>query len=343
MKALVLEELNRLTFKEVPQPRVSPHEVLVEVKAAGICGSDIHGMGGSTGRRIPPIIMGHEAAGVIVEVGSEVEHWREGDRVTFDSTMFCGECYFCHHGLINLCDGARVPGVSCGEYRQNGAFAEYVAVPQRILYRLPDGLSYEHAALVEPVSVAMHALSRSPVAVNDTAVVVGAGVIGLIVIQLLRAAGCGCIIAVDLDPTRLELARSLGADDALDSASQDVVGSVLRHTDGRGADVAFEAVGISPTVKLAVHSLRKRGKLTLIGNLSPTVDLPLQSVVLRELSLIGTCRSCWDYPACLDIIHRGVVDVDALTSAVAPLADGALWFERLREGEGGLLKVLLAP
>jgi L-iditol 2-dehydrogenase len=159
MKALVLEAYNRLVYGDVPQPNIGPDEVLIQVKACGICGSDVHGIDGSTGRRIPPIIMGHEAAGVIQEVGVEVTAWRPGDRVTFDSTIYCGKCCFCRAGQVNLCDNRRVLGASPGHYRQNGALAHYVAVPQRILYRLPDAVSFTQAAMLEPLSVAFHAVS----------------------------------------------------------------------------------------------------------------------------------------------------------------------------------------
>ena len=137
MKALVLAEYNQFIYKDVPEPKIGPRDVLVQVKACGICGSDVHGMDGSTGRRVPPLIMGHEASGIIADIGQEISGWQIGDRVTFDSTMYCGSCYFCRQGRINLCDNRRVLGVSCDEYRQHGAFAEYVAIPQHILYPLP--------------------------------------------------------------------------------------------------------------------------------------------------------------------------------------------------------------
>ena len=343
MKALVLKEYNCLECDDVPEPPIGPNDVLIRVKACGICGSDVHGMDGSTGRRVPPIIMGHEAAGVVAQVGPNVVGWQQGDCVTFDSTIYCGVCYFCRRGLINLCDNRRVLGVSCDEYRQNGAFAEYVAVPQRILYRLPRGLSVEQAAMVEALSIAFHAVERTPISLNDTAVVVGTGMIGLLIVQSLRVAGCGRIIAVDLDQDRLDLACELGADVGLKSDSDDVVAEVLRCTANRGADVAFEVVGITPTLKLAVQSLRKGGTLTLVGNLSPMAELPLQAVVTRELTLNGSCASRGEYPACLDMIARGAINVDALISAVVPLADGAVWFERLYKREPGLMKVILTP
>ena len=213
MKALVLTEYNHLEIQNVPEPRIAADEVLVAVKACGICGSDVHGMDGSTGRRRPPIIMGHEASGVIAEAGPEVQGWTVGDRVTFDSTIYCRRCRFCAAGQINLCDNRRVLGVSCEEYRRDGAFAELVAVPQHILYRLPDALSFHRAAAVEPLSIAVHAAARTPIRLGDTAVVVGAGMIGLLAVQVLRAAGCGRVYAVDLDPARLQRARQLGAEE----------------------------------------------------------------------------------------------------------------------------------
>jgi L-iditol 2-dehydrogenase len=343
MKALVLTQYNQLDYLEVPEPTIGPDEVLIQVKACGICGSDVHGMDGSTGRRVPPIIMGHEASGIIIQIGRDVRDWHAGDRVTFDSTVSCGHCHFCRQGRFNLCDRRRVLGVSCAEFRCDGAFAEYVAVPQQILYRLPDALSFERAAMVEPVSVAVHAVSRLPVRLNDTAVVVGTGMIGLFVVQVLRSAGCGRIIAVDLDPNKLEMACRLGADQGLSPNQCDVAAELHRQTSGRGADLALEVVGIPATVSLAMACLRKGGSLGLVGNLSPTVELPLQAVVTRELTLYGSYASSGEYPACLDLIARGAVDVDAMLSAVAPLAEGASWFRRLYEGQERLMKVVLVP
>jgi L-iditol 2-dehydrogenase len=343
MKALVLKAYNQFAIEERPRPDVGPDEVLVAVKACGICGSDVHGMDGSTGRRRPPVVMGHEASGAIAEVGKDVKDWKPGDRVTFDSTVYCGACWFCRRGQINLCDRRRVLGVSCEEYRRDGAFADFVAVPQRILVRLPPAVSFEQAAMVEALSIAVHAAGRATLSSRDTAVVVGAGMIGLLVVQVLRAAGCAAIVALDLDPARLELARKLGADAALKADDAGAVEEVKRRTDGRGVDAAFEVVGVGPAVQAAVGLLRKGGRLVLVGNLAAKVDLPLQAVVTRELTLLGSCASAGEYPACLDLMAGGRVDVAPLISAVAPLEEGAAWFERLHRREPGLLKVILRP
>jgi len=343
MKALVLKEYMRLSYEEVAMPEFGPADVLVAVKACGICGSDVHGMDGSTGRRCPPVIMGHEAAGEVAEVGQEVKDWKRGDRVTFDSTIYCGDCEFCRRGLINLCNRRRVLGVSCEEYRQHGAFAEYVAVPQRILYRLPNALSFEQAALLEPFTIAFHAVRRSLVTLNDTAVVVGCGMIGLTLVQAAKLSGFGRIIAIDVADEKLVEAARLGATNTINSGNVDAIEEILRLTKGIGADRAFEAVGVGVTVDLAVRCVRKGGAVTLVGNVAAKVELPLQIMVTRELTLHGTCASAGEYPACLDMMTRGAIDARSILSAVAPLAEGAAWFDRLYRKEPGLLKVVLKP
>jgi len=343
MKALVLQEYKKFAVEDLAVPTPKPGEVLVRVRACGICGSDVHGMDGSTGRRIPPLVMGHEAAGEIAAVGAGVTDWQAGDRVTFDSTVYCGECWFCQRGEVNLCDNRQVLGVSCGDYRRQGAFAEYVAVPQRILYRLPDNLTFEQAAMVEAVSVAVHAAARTPNLKDSAAVVVGAGMIGLLVVQVLRVAGCKQIIAIDLEEDRLQLALRRGATTAFKADVADLPAKIKALTNGRGADAAFEVVGLSPTLKTAIDCVRKGGSVTLVGNLKSQVDLPLQAAVTRQLTLIGTCASAGEYPECLKLIASGQVNVTEFISATPPLAEGAQWFARLYAGEKGLMKVLLKP
>lgn len=343
VKALLLTDYQQLEITEIDDPVAGPGDVVVEVRACGICGSDIHGYDGSSGRRIPPLVMGHEAAGVVAAVGSEVTALAIGDRVTFDSTVSCGRCHYCRAGQVNLCDARMVLGVSCGEYRRHGAFAEQVVVPASICYRLPDGLSFEHAALIEAVSIAVHAAGRAPVRLGDTAVIVGSGQIGLLCVQTMRLAGCGQVIAIDPQQDRLNKAKQLGADLVFSPEEVDVAEEVRQATEGRGADVALEVVGASETVQLAIDCTRKGGSLTLVGNLAPTVELPLQSVVTRELSLYGSCASSGEYPVCIDMLERGDVRVDPLITAVAPLEEGPTWFARLYAGVPGAMKVILQP
>ena len=343
MKALLLKEYEKLEMTEMPEPQIGSGDLLVQVRACGICGSDIHGFDGSTGRRIPPLIMGHEASGVVSKTGAEVRQFRVGDRVTFDSTIYCGKCYFCRRGEVNLCDNRQVLGVSPGEYRRHGAFADYVSVPQHITYPIPDALSFEHAAMIEAVSVAVHAVGLTSVRLGDTAVVVGSGMIGLLAIQALRFAGCSRVIAIDLDERRLRLAAELGAEVCLNASRPDLASVVRDYTSGRGADVALEVVGNTPALQTALASLRKGGTLTLVGNLSPKVELPLQSVVTRQIRMLGSCASAGEYPTCIDLLARKAIRVDPLISAVAPLAEGAAWFQRLHGGAPNLMKVILVP
>ena len=343
MKAMLLTEYKNLTVTEFPKPEISANDVLVQVRACGICGSDIHGYDGSTGRRIPPLVMGHEAAGVITEVGDQVTEFKVGDRVTFDSTVSCGQCFFCRRGDINLCDNRMVLGVSCGEYRRHGAFAEYVSVPQHICYQLPEGLPFEHAAMIEAVSIAVHAANRTPVSLGDTAVVVGSGMIGLLVIQAMRLAGCGQIIAVDLEENRLVKAKELGADIGLKGDAVDVPAEVRKLTGGRGADVVLEVVGVAATVNTAIACARKGGTITLVGNLAPKVEMPLQAIVTKELTFHGSCASRGEYPACIELLERRAIRVDPLITATISLQDGPAWFQRLYAGEPGAMKVIVDP
>lgn len=342
MKALVLEEYNKFVLKEVEKPRIQPDEVLVRIQACSICGSDVHGMDGSTGRRIPPVIMGHEAAGIIEQVGQNVEGWKEGDRVTFDSTLYCGECEFCKRGEVNLCDNRRVFGVSCGEYRFNGAFAEYAAVNQRILYKLPEEVSFLQAAMIEPLSIAVHAVRVSNIAPDQDVAVVGTGMIGLLLVQVLAAKGCRKLIAVDVDDDKLALAKRFGATHIVNSKG-DAVKEILEITQGRGLDASFEAVGIEVTGNIAIKSLRKGGTAVLVGNLSAVESLPVQAIVTRQLSVLGSCASAGEYDECIQLIAEKKVDVEAFVSASAPLDEGAEWFKRLYAKEPGLMKVILLP
>jgi len=343
MKALILEEYKKLVISDVPEPSIAPSEVLIRVHSCGICGSDVHGYDGSSGRRIPPVIMGHEASGVIAKLGVDVKGFAEGERVTFDSMISCGRCRFCRGGTPNLCDDRMVLGVSCGDYRRNGAFAEYVNVPAHIVFKVPEALPFNEAAMVEPVSVAVHAVNLTPVSLGDTALVVGAGMIGLLTVQALRAAGCGTIIAADLADDRLEAAKKMGADLTLNPKTTNVVEAAKELTNGTGVDIAMEAVGAEVTVATAIDSVRKGGSITLIGNITPMIRFGVQSVVTREIAVRGSCASSNDYPACLDLMGRGVIRTADLISATIPLEDGPTMFDRLYSHEPGLTKVIFNP
>ncbi len=343
MKALLLSEYSRLDLVDVPMPRPGPGEVLVKVQACGICGSDVHGYDGSSGRRIPPLIMGHEASGVVAAAGANVTDLREGEHITFDSTVYCGKCQYCLRGEVNLCELREILGVATPDFRRQGAFAEYVVVPRRIVHLLPNELAFSDAAMVEPLSVAVHAVKLSEVPVKGTALVVGAGMIGLLVLQALREAGCASITVSDVDDTRLQLAKDLGATATINAKTADTAAEARRHTSDTGVDVALEAVGSTPTIKTAIESVRRGGTVTLIGNIAPTVEIPLQVVVSRQIRLQGTAASAGEYPECIELLARGKVNLKPLISMVAPLDEGAQWFERLHAREANLMKVILTP
>jgi L-iditol 2-dehydrogenase len=343
MKALLLSEYKHLSIADLPAPTPGAGEVLIRVAACGICGSDVHGYDGSSGRRIPPIVMGHEAAGVVAALGQGATGYGVGNRVTFDSTVYCGKCEFCQRGEVNLCNDRQVVGVSCGDYRRAGAFAEYVTVPERILYRLPEDLSFADAAMLEAVSVAIHAVRVAEVAGGETALVIGAGMIGLLILQAARASGCSRIFVTDVDATRLELARSLGADAVIDSSSESLTSRIEQLTNGRGVDVTFEAVGRPETVAAAIDCTRKGGTVALVGNISPEVAIPLQKVVTRQIRLQGSCASAGEYPQAMEWIAAGKIKVAPLITAVAPLEEGPSWFARLYAREPNLMKVVLDP
>ncbi len=344
MKALLLSEYNKLDVTtDMDRPVPAPDEVLIRIAACGICGSDVHGYDGSSGRRIPPLVMGHEAAGTVAVIGDGVRQFNAGDRVTFDSTVYCGECEYCRSGDVNLCDNRQVVGVSCGDYRRNGAFAEYVVVPERIVYRLPDELSFTEAAMLEAVSVALHAVRVAELKGGETALVIGAGMIGLLTLQAARALGCSRVLVTDLDATRLKLAREMGADETIDVSGAAMLAEVLRLSGGKGVDVVFEAVGRDATVSAAIDCVRKGGTVVLIGNITPEVRLPLQKVVSRQIRLQGTAASSGEYPEAIELMRTGAIRVKSLITAVAPLEDGPQWFERLHRGEPNLMKVVLTP
>jgi L-iditol 2-dehydrogenase len=272
---------------------------------------------------------------------------------------------------VNLCPNRKVLGVSPGTYRRHGCFAERIALPTRILYRIPEALSYEKAAFAEPVSIALHAVNLAdgievgeafvPVekscdencdscdchdhddAKGGTAVVVGAGLIGLLVVQALKARGWERVIAVDLDEKRLELAKKLGASEAFHAKQENLANHLREICGGDGADASFEVVGAAAPLDLAIRCVRKGGQVVLIGNLQPNTPFPLQEVVTRQITIKGSCSCAGEYPEAIRRIEDGSIQVEPLLSATAPLAEGAGWFQRLYDNKEGLLKVVLKP
>ena len=343
MKALIYTKPYCFEYSDFPDPAVGDDEVLISVKACGICGSDVHGFTGKTGRRIPPLIMGHEAAGVVEETGENVKGFEKGDRVCFDSTVYCNKCQPCRKGLYNRCEKRQVLGVSTPEFKRHGAFAEYVAVPWWIVSKIPDDMSFIQSALLEPASIGTHAANRAPISTDDTVVVIGAGTIGLFILQASRLRGAAKVIVADINEFRLEVAGKLGADKAVNPLKSDLRETILKETKNRGADVTFEAVGYAQTFRDGVSLTKTGGHLVAVGNLEKTAEFNLQELVARELTFTGSYASSGEFRDCIDLVASGKINVEPLISDVLPLKDGQGAFDRLLKAEENLLKIVLEP
>jgi len=343
LKALVYTQPYRLEYSDFPDPAVGEDDVLVRVKACGICGSDVHGFTGKTGRRLPPLIMGHEAAGIVEDVGKNVGGFEKGDRVCFDSTVYCNECEPCRNGSYNRCESRQVLGVSVPGFKRHGAFAEYVSVPWWIVSKIPDDLSFVHSALLEPASIGTHAANRAPISSGDAVVIIGVGTIGLFILQACRLRGAAKVFAVDINEYRLKLAAGLGADKLINPLKLDLKETILKETENRGADVTFEAVGYAQTFGHAVSVTKTGGHLVAVGNLEKKAEFDLQELVARELTFTGSYASAGEFRDCIERVASGKINVEPLISDVLPLADGPSAFDRLLKAEENLLKIVLEP
>jgi L-iditol 2-dehydrogenase len=343
LKALIYTKPYCFEYSDFPDPEVDDDEVLIRVKACGICGSDVQGFTGKTGRRIPPLIMGHEAAGIVEETGENVKGFEKGDRVCFDSTVYCNKCRPCRKGFYNRCESRQVLGVSTPEFKRHGAFAKYVAVPWWIVSKIPDTMSFTQAALLEPVSISTHAGNRAPISTNDTVVVIGAGTIGLFILQAARLRGAARVFVADINEFRLDLARKLGADKVINSLKSDLREMVFKETEKKGADVTFEAVGYAQTFLDGVSIIKTGGHLVAVGNLEKAAEFNLQELVARELTFTGSYASSGEFRDCIDLVATGKINVEPLISDVLPLKDGPSAFERLLKAEENLLKIVLEP
>lgn len=343
MKALVHTEPFRFEFLDVPDPEPGPEDVVVRVRAVGICGSDVQGYTGKTGRRIPPIVMGHEAAGVIESVGSGVRGFAPGDRVCFDSTIYCGQCEACLKGAVNRCVRRQVLGVSIPGMKRQGAMADRVVIPSWTPIKMPDALTFEEAAMLEPVSIGLHAVNQADLHPDDTVLIIGAGTIGLFVLQAARVQGAGKILVSDPNPFRRDLAIQLGADGAIDPSSGELVRQIHEETNGRGVNVAFEVVGFAPTLHQAIQCAATGGKIILVGNLTRNVELNIQEIISRELMLRGSYASSGEYRTAVSLVSSGKIQVKPLISEIQPLSEGQRCFDRLHAAGENLIKIILKP
>jgi L-iditol 2-dehydrogenase len=341
MKAAVLQRPRVMTMEERPRPEPGENEVLVRVGPVGVCGSDVHYY--THGRIGPfvveqPLILGHEVAGTIVAVGPNVTTRGVGQRVAVEPGVPDRICEFCRAGRYNLCPNVQfmaTPPV-------NGAFTEYVVMPADFVYPLPDNVTLEEGALIEPLSVGVYAIHRSGIQAGQSAVVVGAGPIGLVTLQVARAAGAGPIYVIDLDAHRLDVASSLGATVAINATEEDPVERIQALRGGRGVDVVFEAAGSPKTAAMAVHLARRGGRVTMIG-LPPEDNFPypLVEAMAKEVDIVTVFRYANVYPAAIVLVAEGRVDVKKMITHRFPLEEAERALQLSDSREDGVVKALV--
>ena len=336
MKALMYRGPWKMPVEELDEPTPTAGKVVVDVQAVGICGSDVHGFTGNSGRRTPGIVMGHEFAGTISELGPEMEGYAVGDGVVvmpLYSVAAGGDPY-----PLNLSPHRRLTGMN-----EHGAYAQRVAVRAAQLFPKPAGLSWQRAALCEPMAVTLHAARITPINPMQKVAVIGAGPIGLLTMLAARLKGAGTVIVVDRSVHRLELAEELGADAVINVDGTDA-DAAIREMTGGGVDVAFEAVGISSTARLSVEVTRNGGNITWIGNNARMIEVDMQSIVTREMSVRGSYGfDETDFAAAIEALSSGRLNVDPLVEEIAPLDDGPEIFRSLAAGENDLVKIILKP
>lgn len=342
MKALVKYALGHgnVKIEDMEEPKIASDQVLIEVKAAGICGTDLHIYEGTFPTN-PPVIIGHEFSGEIVKVGGNVKCWRVGDRVVSETHAYtCRVCYYCKSGMYNLCLYRKGLG-----YIVNGAFTEYVAAASACLHKIPDNISYDEAAIIEPLADTVHAVvSNTQIQPSDTVVVLGPGPIGILAAQVAETRGATQVIVTGRGKykTRLRVAAEVYAYSIVDVEEEDPVKRVKELTGGLGADVVLEAAGSPDSMRQALEMVRKKGQITLIGVYSRPVELDLNNIVLKELILRGTYINRWiDWERAINLITTGKVRVKPLITHKFPLTDWEKAFKVLREKEA--IKVILLP
>ncbi len=316
MKVAVMEGIGKMGYEERPIPQPGPDEVLVKLEYVGICGSDIHYYEtGAIGDYVvePPFVLGHEPGGVVVEVGSNVTHLAVGDRVALEPGKTCGHCEFCRTGRYNLCPDV----VFFATPPVDGVFQEYVAHEAALCFKLPENVSTLEGALIEPLAVGFHAANQGGAHAGQTAVVLGAGCIGLVSMMALKAEGVSRVIVVDIMPKRLEKALELGADAVVNGAEEDAVEAVMRLTGGAGADLAIETAGTEVTTRQAIHLVKKGSTIVLVGySKTGEMTLPMSLVLDKELTFKTVFRYRHIYPMAIDAVAAGKVNLKGIVTDV---------------------------
>jgi 2-desacetyl-2-hydroxyethyl bacteriochlorophyllide A dehydrogenase len=304
----------KVEFEDRPVPALSAGQVLIKTRAVSICGSDVHTFKGKHPFAPLPAALGHELAGEIAGVGEKVDCLQLGDRVVLEPVIACGHCEFCRKGVYNLCTS-----VSYYHRQGQGAFTPFFVADQQRVFKLPENVTFEEGALVEPLAVAVHAVKKAGIQMGDHVAVFGVGAIGLMILVLSRWQGAADVFAVDVHDFRLQKARELGAAGVFSNATGNAADQIIDRTGGFGVDVSFEAVGIQPTFVQALQVLKKGGHAVVAGlNAEPEVTLPANIFVQKEISLSGTQGYCHDFQTALALLESGAVDLSPFITHTLP-------------------------
>ncbi|REK54265.1 MAG: alcohol dehydrogenase [Thermobacillus sp.] len=343
MKAAVLTKPGHIEIQELDIPTPGPDEALVRVRAVGLCGSDVHYYEhGKIGPYVvtKPIILGHEAAGEVVAVGSEVRHLKAGQRVTIEPGVTCGRCEYCKSGRYNLCPDVRF--LATPPY--DGAFCEYIAIRADFLYPIPDSMSYEKAALIEPLSVGLHAVSRGGLKTGETVVIMGMGPIGMMTLLAAKAAGAGRVIGVDLERFRLERALQMGADGVVNLREEDGMEAILRLTGGRKADLAIETAGNGKAAQASLQAVRRGGRVVLVGlPQEEATPLNIPYIVDNEIDIRGVFRYHNTYPTGVAVMSAENLNLDPVITDRMTLDETPKAFEKAIKEKHSTLKIVIEP
>ena len=339
MKALVYKGPRSIVVEDVDRPGVPAGYALVRIKMSGICGSDVHGYMGGTGRRDPGVIMGHEISGVVEEVAGNVKNISPGQRVVVQPAVYCGTCEFCVAGKTQLCQNKKF----LGAFSRNGGFAEYVSVPSHLVFEMPDDMTFAQGALVEPLAVSKCGVDKIADYRDKRVLVVGAGTIGLLAVAVLKSRGARQVIAADLSSARLKAAKEMGADAVFNPGEEDALTAVRRITGKNGVDVSIEAVGAGKPVQMALDCVGPGGSCVWIGNSQRYIKLDMQSVVTREISIFGTyIYSQKEFGETVKTLIDMNIDTTPLISAVLPIEDAPKIMKQLADGCEKLIKTIIA-
>lgn len=343
MKAAVLKRPFEVVIEERPVPQVGPDEVLIKVMAVGVCGSDVHYYEhGRIGRYVveKPIILGHECAGIVAAVGDKVTRFKVGDRVAVEPGVTCGTCEFCKQGRYNLCPDVKF--LATPPY--DGAFVQYFKHREDFVFHIPDHLTFEEAALIEPFSVGIHAATRANIKPGEKVVVFGLGPVGLMAVVAARAFGASEVVAVDLEEIRLEAAKKLGANLAINAREQDALKEILNSTSGRGVDVAIEAAGHPRTLHDALACLRRGGKMVIVGlPAQDSIPFNVPEIVDKEIDVYGIFRYANTYPKGIEILSSGIADIKSLVTGKFALEQTAHALEEARVNKAKHIKIMVYP